>query len=225
MVAPLAIVAALPAIFQAIASSVELFGAAKKTFAEVTGRAPAATSPDGLQAEVAALPAADQARFAEVMAAELQRYRAETERLVTEQGEMTPELLLAIGPDAARRVALARMMTRPLIAMRMSHVVLLPVYVFALDATIMLFNILAAGLGFATRFELLAGALFAEGSVYYQLYTWAAPTAASVIGGYMALRSGEKAANQGNAGGGGLGAAIDGALTAVRGLGGLLKRR
>jgi len=52
-------------------------------------------------------------------------------------------------------------------------------------AATMLFNNVMALAGATIELRLLALTLFASGSVYEQLYTWAAPTAANVVIAYM----------------------------------------
>lgn len=141
-------------------------------------------------------------------------YRAETERLQAEQGAVDADTLAALPPAAAAKVALLRMTTRPRVVLRLSHVILLPIYVIAIDGALALANILSRAFGAGVEFEMLGATFFTAGSLYLELYTWAAPTAASVILGYMGLREVGKATGSG-----------DHPLAKVAGLaGGLLRR-
>jgi hypothetical protein len=223
MVAP--IFAALPLIFQAISSSVDLFNEGKKVFEDITGRPSTATKPVDLQAEVASLPVDQVASWSVAMDKRREQYIAETGRLTSEQGELTAEILTAMGPEAAKEVAIMRMTTRPKVVLQMRHVVMLPVYIFCIDAGFMMINNAMKVVGLTGRFDLLADVLFMEGSIYFQLYSWAAPTAASVIIAYMTLKSGEQGqANAGQATGG-IGSAINGLVTATRGIGSVFTKR
>jgi len=209
----------------AIGAATELFTAGKRVYAEVTGEPSAAGDADELIAEVAVRPPEQQAAFVAAMEAEIRRYRAETDRLEVEQARISAELLQALPPEAAAEVALLRMTTRPKIVLRMSHVILIPAYVLAVDAATMLFNNVMASAGATIELRLLALTLFASGSVYEQLYTWAAPTAASVVIAYMGLRSGEKLKEAtGRPAGGAIGQAAAAAGSLLERIRGLLKR-
>lgn len=223
MVAPL--FAALPLIFQAISSSIDLFSEGKKVYEQVTGKESTAATPAQLESDIVALPLADQVKWIEVMDKQTEQYRAQTERLVAEQGEVNAATLVAMGPEAAKEVAILRMTTRPKITIRMSYVVLMPFYILCIDTAFMVVNNALKVIGIPRRFDLLADVLFMEGSIYFQLYSWAAPTAASVIIAYMTLKSGEHAQASNGQQTGGIGSAIEGLVSATRGLSGVFTKR
>lgn len=166
---------------------------------EAAGVARAITGEDSDEAAVAAI-RSDPALYAKFQAdmkdKAIELYRAETDRLVAEQGTVDAETLRSLPKEAAGRVALLRMTTRPKIALRMSHVILLPIYVMVVDGALALFNIVSRGFGGdgAVQLDMLGAQFFTAGSLYVELYTWAAPTAASVVLGYMGLREVGKAA-------------------------------
>jgi hypothetical protein len=217
------VLAALPAIFSAIESVGDLFTEGKKVYEQVTGTPSAATAPAELSAEVRALTPEQTAAWVESMRVSVDAYKAETERLVNEQGEVTPELLKTLTPAAATRVALMRMTTRPIIALRMSHVILLSIYLTILDACVSVINLAVAGFGGTTRFELLTPVLFGTGgSIYLSMYQEVLPYATFIVIGYMSGRTLEKLIGKdgGSVQGvkGGIGGAMRGAFGAVKGL-------
>lgn len=166
----------------------DLFAAGKRIYEQVTGTPSVASSPAALQAVVETLPVEQQAVWLSAMQAEIQTYRAETERLANEQGDVTPDLLRALSPEAAGEVAYLRMTTRPRVVLRMSHVMLVPVYVLAIDGILILVNGLAAWMGSEKAMPMLGPALFGERSVYRYLFDAAVWPATTVVLGYMLLR-------------------------------------
>lgn len=211
---------AIMGILGLVSGATELFGAGKRVYEEVTGAPSTAAKPADLEAELAGLAPEQQAAWAARMETEIARYRAETERLEIEQGEVSADMLRALGPKAAADLARLRMTTRPLIVRRMAHVLLIPAYVIALDGATILANNVLAAFGSTVEFRLLALALFASGSVYKELLTWAMPSAVAIVTAYMGLRSREKVkgAATGAAGGPGLGGAVGQAIEAAGGV-------
>jgi len=209
----LPLLALLPALFKGVETATALFSAGRETVAAITGKPSTASDASGLIAEVSAMTPDQQAKWAEAQQAVTDQYEAETRRLMVEQGTVDAATLDAIG-DRAGKVAYLRMATRPRIVLRLSHVVMLPVYVFAIDGSLMLTNIILKGFGTPYEFGTLAGDMFGDGSLYLELYKFAAPTAASVILGYMGLREIGKA--KGSTDGDGLGGAVTKATGLVR---------
>lgn len=219
MVLPL--LAALPAVFSAIDGVADLFDKGREVYAEVTGD-DAPDDPAALRASVEAQPEAVQARFVERMQQEIALYRARTERLVVDQGTLEAELLASLSPEARDRVALMRMVTRPLTVRRMTHVMLLPVYVLVADAGFTLINSAIAGLSDAAspyQIPLLAATFFADGTLYSALYDSAVAPAAVIVVSYMTLREVGKAGGPAKAGRG----ALDKIAGGVRSVVGLFK--
>jgi len=186
MVLPL--LALLPGLFSAIGSATELFDRGRAVYQAVTGQPSAATSAEALQGEVAALPEAQAKAWVDQMAAEVERYRAENDRLRIEQGEVSAELLAVLPKEAAATVAMLRMTTRPRVVLRMTHVMLVPVYVIGIDASVTYFNAICRLFGSTTTLPLLAPALFSEGGVYRYLYESVVPYATAVVLTFMLLR-------------------------------------
>ncbi len=172
----------------AVSAVTDLFAAGKRVYEQVTGSPSTAATPVELQAAVEAMPADQQAAWLLVMRTEIEAYRAETDRLANEQGEVTPDLLRALTPEAAAEVAFLRMTTRPRVVLRMSHVMLVPVYVLAIDAVLILVNGMAAWGGSERVMPLLGPALFGERSVYRYLFDAAVWPATTIVLGYMLLR-------------------------------------
>ncbi len=181
----------------AASAVVDLFSAGKRVYEQVTGTTSAAATPAELQAEVEAMPADKQGAWLAVMQTEIQNYRAQTERLVNEQGEVTPELLHALTPEAAGEVAYLRMTTRPRVVLRMSHVMLVPAYVLLIDAIVILLNGVVAWFGSEKTLPLLGPALFGERSVYRYLFDSAVWPATTIVLGYMLLREVSKRTGKG----------------------------
>jgi hypothetical protein len=205
---------ALPLILGALSAIPQLFDAGRQVYEAVTGKPSAAASPAELRTEIMALPADQQGEWAKNMEQVVAMHRAETDRIRNEQGEVTPELLQVLDRPAAAQVALARMTTRPWIVRRCTHVILLPVYVTAIDTVFMVLNGLWRAFGADPVFNLFAEKLFGDGSIYVTMYQWAAPTAATVVITYITARAVEKA----NGGADGLTATIGRAAAAVRSL-------
>lgn len=183
---------ALLGIFSAVGSAVELFEAGKRVYREVVGSAPAAETPQHLQAEVMALPAEQQRIWAQAMEQEVALYQAQTARLQLEQGQVTADMLSLLPPEMAARIAWLRMATRPRIVLWMAQVMLLPIYVLAFDGLMIAGANVTAAFGGAFEVRLLAITLFGPGSLYPELYSWAAGSAAAIVMAYMTARSIEK---------------------------------
>lgn len=192
-----------------------LFDAGRQVFETLTGTTPAATTPEALIAEVERLPADKQAAWASAMETQIRQYQAETARLSNEQGELTPEILKAIGPKAAAEVALLRMTTRPKVVLRMTHVVMLPFYVTVYDMAVTVLNNALSAFGTVHRFETLAGLFFKDGSIYAAMYEQAVWPCVVIVGGYMTLRQMEKASAS----------PLDAIANAMSGVKGLFKRK
>lgn len=166
---------------------------AASVVSEVGRAVTGATSDDEAVAAIKANPALYAEFQATIKDKAIELYRAKTERLVTEQGRVDAETLAALPPEAAAQIALLRMTTRPKVVLRMSHVILLPIYVIGVDGALALFNIISRAAGSTVQLDMLGAQFFTAGSLYVDLYTWAAPTAASVIATYMGLREAGKA--------------------------------
>jgi hypothetical protein len=169
-----------------------LFDAGKSIYETVTGKPSSAATPQALGVEIAALPGDQQAVILSRLQIEVDKYRAENERLVIEEGEISEGVLRAIGPVAAANVALLRMTTRPKIVLWMAHVLLMPIYVMAYDMAVTVGNNLIMVFGGKTRLTLLAQSFFNEKSLYRDMYELAAGPAATIVVSYMILRYLEK---------------------------------
>jgi hypothetical protein len=191
---PFPILAALPAIFTAIEGAAELFSAGKRTYEQVTGTASQATTAQQLADEIKAMPEDKIAQWVKGMELEIQQFKAETDRLQIEEGEVTAEILKVLPPAAAARVAVIRMTTRPVIALRMTHVILLPAYLLAVDSVITTINVFAFAWGSKFKIALVSTTLLDEGagSIYKWLYEQATTPAAAIVATYMMVRSVEK---------------------------------
>jgi hypothetical protein len=201
-------------VFEAIDAVADLFDKGKEVYEAVTGQPSQASTPNELKAELAALPPEQAQAFLEKMRVEVEAHRAETDRLRVDEGEMTPEVLTAIGPEAAGRVALARMMTRPKIAMRAFHVLATPMYLMWIDAARLLVKDVSASWGGAYEPRLLVEVFFRDGSQYVRAYEAAAEWSAIIVLGYMTLRHFQKTSAQGR----GLGDQVGTLVESVKGL-------
>ena len=129
----LQLVAAIPTIISAVSKVTELFKKGKETIETVTGKPSLASTPEELQSEVQSLPADQQNRWAEVMAKQVDLYAKQNERLAVEIGLIDPNITSKIGADAAGKIAMLRMTTRPWTVRWMVHYVLFPFYLVAAD--------------------------------------------------------------------------------------------
>lgn len=182
----------IPAIFAAISGAVSLFETGKQVYETVTGKPSQATTAEQLQDEVGSLPADQRATWVERMDAETRRYQAETDRQRNDQGDLTPEMMQAIGPDAARKVALARMTFRPWAGRMSMHVMLTPMYVMWVDTSLILLRNLVSAFGGAWEPKLVMSEVFKEGSVYLGVYEAAVPWATSIVLTLITLRHVQK---------------------------------
>lgn len=129
----LPVLAMLPTIFSAISGASELFESGRKAVAAITGNASEASTPEELEAEIKSLPEAQQGQWLQKMEGELERYKAETNRIDIEGGRIDSNITSKLSGDAADRIAVLRQSTRPW-AVRMSmHFILLPVYLAIID--------------------------------------------------------------------------------------------
>lgn len=211
------LLAGLGAIISAISGVADLVDAGKRVYEEVTGQPSAAASAEDLGREVATLPPDQGQVWLQRMQAEVEQYKAQSARIANEQGEVTADILRALPPAAAAKVALLRMTTRPVMVRRMGHLLLMPLYLMAIDGLIMLVNIFTG-----SSYALVAGQMFAEGSIYKGLYAEAVGWAAAIVMTYMLAREVGKAMAKG--GEPDLAGAVGKIGQAMGGLRGLFKR-
>jgi len=187
----------LPLIFKALTGAPALIEVGKVVFEAVTGSPSTATTPEALQGEVEAMPQEQRAAWAEQMKVKVDIYQAETERLVNEQGVVTDGLIDKLDTPTADKIALLRMTTRPKVVLRMSHFLMVPLYIMALDGFLALCNTFIlfrhTGEGAPQLLTLLASTFFAEGSIYLGMYQAGVTPAATIVVSYMTLRQIEKA--------------------------------
>jgi len=128
----------------------------------------------------------------------------QNDRLEIEQGLLTGETLEQFSQKTRDKIGELRMTTRPVVVRRMSHVMLLPVYVFLFDGAMTVVNSLLAYAFNLLKVDgdimvpsyqvpLLASTLFGEDSVYIDLYTPAATAATTIVVGWMTMREVGKA--------------------------------
>ena len=139
------LLAAIPTIISAVGKVSELFKKGKETIEAVSGKPSLASTPEELQTEVERLPADQQNRWAEVMAKQVDLYAKQNERLAIEIGLVDQNITAKLGTDAANKIAMLRMTTRPWTVRLMVHYVLFPFYLVAIDLAQ---NILLAWLPF-----------------------------------------------------------------------------
>lgn len=213
------------AILSAITGIPALIDAGRAIYETVTGKPSTASSAPDLIHEVEALPEAQRQAWAEAMTARIELYKAESARIANEQGEVTADILRVLDPRAAAEVAIQRMTTRPKVVMRMTHVILLPIYVIVLDVALMVCNGLYRMWSFQrdwAPFDLFAEKLFGEGSLYAAMYNLAAPTAAVVVVSYITAKTVETV-HKGAGAGDGLAGVLSKAIGAVGGIASAVK--
>jgi hypothetical protein len=209
----LQLLAAIPTIITAVSKVSELFKKGRDTVQEVTGEPSRASTPDELQTEVQQLPPDQQNRWAEVMAKEVDKYVAENERLAVEIGLVDANITSKISQEAASKIALMRMTTRPWAVKCMVLYVLFPFFLVIVD---LVQHLILAWLPFLDRwidpfnsFEYVfgvmkwpenvnAGTLDKLASLFSsqggpatfagELYMESIPWVVSIILGYMGLR-------------------------------------
>jgi hypothetical protein len=213
------------AILSAITGIPALIDAGAALYNSIAGKPTTAKTAEALVADVQTLPADQQKAWADGMNAKLEQYKAESARIHNEQGDVTADILRVLDPKAAAEVAIQRMTTRPKIVMRMGHVILLPIYVICLDATLMFLNGLyrmwSSQRNWAP-FDLFAEKLFGEGSLYAAMYNLAAPTAAFVVITYIGAKTVETVKNGASAGDG-IGGTLGKAVAAIGDIVGAVK--
>lgn len=186
----------------------------------VTGEA----DPDRAAAALQADPAKLSEFTVQMEAKKNELYALQTARLVAEQGNVDAATLATLDKKDAGRVAWLRMTTRPwTVRWCVRALVFPPLAIITVDGVLSLVNLLAAGLGWLARipvivdktvdgvgistivgdriqtlhFDLLAPTLLNADSGFVALYSWFAPSATSIVLGYMGLREIGKARDQG----------------------------
>jgi len=188
----------LPLIFKALTAAPGLIDSGKEIYEAVTGNQSAATTPEELQSEIHALPPEQAQAWLDHMKVKVDLYKAETDRLRNEQGDITDTMIAKLGPEAAAEIAKERMTTRPRVVWLLTRGMVYPMaFLFAVDGTLAVLNTVSAGFGWTRgdgssvvliKFDLIAGQFFSGDSVYAVMYGDYVPWAAGIIGGYMTLR-------------------------------------
>lgn len=200
---------ALPAIFSAISGIADLVSGGKQVYDEITGKS-APDDPAGLRAAVEDMTPEQQAQWAEAMTGKIEMYRAQTERLEVQGGRINSETLAMFSQKVRDYIGKMRMVTRPLVVRRMTHVILLPVYVVTFDIFATLANwgiVVWSTSEVPHQIPLLAEKFFGPDTIYVQLYTPTITPAAAIVITYMTLREVGKA--------GGPKAAADKAMSSI----------
>ncbi|MEC9346043.1 MAG: hypothetical protein VYB54_07435 [Pseudomonadota bacterium] len=216
-------------ILAAIEGVAELFGIGQRVYETVTGKPSTASTTAELGAEVEAMTPEQQQAWAAQMEGAIAMYRAQTDRLRAEQGDVNAETLAAI-PEAARaKVALLRMTTRPNTVRLAMHFILLPAYLAGVDVLqglvahwivhplgwtdFEIYGAFKAVFGVSASQLLTDGTILdasAFGSIYTTTVSWLVP----IIVTYMTLREVGKARDAGTTVTGAVGKVVG----AVRGL-------
>ena len=182
----------LGAIIGAITGISTLIDAGKSIYEQVTGKPSVATSAEDLKKEVEATTPEQQKAWSDNMSAHLDMYKAESERIDNDQGDIDASVLVLLDPPTRARVALLRMTTRPLVVLRCLRVVLLPFYITVYDMAAMTVNGLCRAFhlnGGDPILNLFAEKIFAPDSVYNVMYAWGASVCTGVIMSYMAAKT------------------------------------
>ena len=144
----LQLISAIPTIITAVSKVSELFKKGRDTVKAVTGDPSQASTPEELQTEVQQLSPEQQNRWAEVMAKEVDKYTAQNERLAVEIGLVDANITSRVSEDAASKIAIMRMTTRPWSVRCMVLYVLFPFFLVIID---MLQHLMIAWLPFLDR--------------------------------------------------------------------------
>lgn len=123
------------------------------------------------------------------------QYKAENERLLNEQGAITDGLIEKIDPITASKVAFLRMTTRPKVVLRMSHYLMAPLYLMAVDGVLAFINLWLVFFDHPKTVGYLAATFFDGDSVYQTMYAAGVAPAATIVVTYMTLRQVEKSGN------------------------------
>ncbi len=129
----LQLLAAIPTILTAISKVSELFQKGRDVVEEVTNQPSQASTPDELRSEVEQLTPEQQNRWAEIMSKEVDKYVAQNERLATEIGLVDANITGKLSEDAASKVAIMRMTTRPWAVRWMVFYILFPFFLVIID--------------------------------------------------------------------------------------------
>ncbi|MCD4813866.1 hypothetical protein K8S19_09280 [bacterium] len=129
----LQLLAAIPGIISAIGKVTDLFNKGKETVKDVSGNIAQASTPEELATEITKLPLDQQNRWAEIMSKEVEKYAAQNERLAIEIGLVDKSSVEKISTEAADKVALLRMTTRPWAVRWMVYYVLFPFFLVVAD--------------------------------------------------------------------------------------------
>jgi len=167
--------ALLPTLLGALSAAPKVFEAGKAIVETVTGKAvPETATPKDLIEHIKTLPPEQAEAIVDGMKANIDLYRAETDRIKIEGGEITAEILTAIPEKQRARVAILRMTTRPWLARYAMRIIAAPVLVAFGDYTLMWLNGIyrvASQQRDFVPFDLFAEKMFAEGSSYVTAYS------------------------------------------------------
>ena len=189
-----AFLAAIPAILSAISGVTELVDQGKQVYEQITGKTPPEDQ-DGLASAVQDMTPEQQEQWAAVMRGRIEQYEAETERLKVQGGTVDADTLAQFSQPVRDYIGKMRMVTRPLVVRRMSHVMLLPLYTTGFDMVATVVNSVAAQLQDTDPFTLpkLTPILYGENTLYEQLLSNLSTPAAAIVISYMTLREVGKA--------------------------------
>ncbi|WP_341893738.1 hypothetical protein [Ferrovibrio terrae] len=216
----------LGAIFSAITGIPALIQAGTDLYETIAGKPTTATTAEQLRVDVESLPPEKQQAFADAMRQRIEEYRAETERLRNEQGDVDAATLATLPPDARVKVAISRMTTRPWTVRMFVYFLLTPAFaIWADGAMVMTQNLLLlCNALFGSNFQWSPQLLlekFIINENYREVYVSATPWLLAAVLTYMTLRSGEK----NPAAGGGITGAISGLISAIGSIKGAASKR
>jgi len=119
-------------LFSGIKKVADFFNKGKELMDEVKGETSTATTPDELQAEFETLSLDQQKVWVDKMAAAINQYEAETERLKAQES-VSSELSSKVDSETASKISYLRQTTRPWAVRQMVRVILFPFYLIGID--------------------------------------------------------------------------------------------
>ena len=195
----ISLLASIPHIIATVNEVAELFDGGRDAVKSVTGKESTATTVEQLQKEISVMDPAQAEAWANMMAHKIEKYVAETERLIVEQGTVPTNLK----PEDAARVAIMRQTTRPWVVRMCTHFFMIPAYLLCVDiiqgivyrwflqpfgVEIETFPAFAYVFGHIEKNSTLVETIFVSSTTFSNVYEIALPFCTGVILTYMGLR-------------------------------------
>lgn len=226
---PFALIGTLVSLLSSVPKAIETVS---EVVESLTGKPMEATTTDAAIKEIESLPPAQAEAVVRLASTKLEQQKLANERIAQDQGDLDEGLLKVFDRETASKIGWLRMATRWRIILRLSHVMLIPVYMAVADWIIGIYNGLSRAMGWnkieivhangrveivnMPMVDLFAEKILASGSIYNELVRDAVSAAQWVVIAAIVGQSVEKLNGVGAFAG--LGGTIGRVIEGVKGL-------